>query len=53
MNAASADDTGILTVPTAAATTIDPDLRQDLTHAAWMMAVVTVPGLAVLAALLV
>ena len=50
MNAASADDTGVLAVPTASST-IDPDLRQDITSAAWMMAVVTMPGLAVLALL--
>lgn len=49
VNAASADDTGVLAVP--AASTIDPDLRQDITSAAWMMAVVTVPGLAALALL--
>lgn len=50
MNAASMDDTGVLTVPTSR--TIDDDIRQDLTHAAWMMAVVTLPGIAVLATML-
>lgn len=50
MNAATADDTGVMTVP--AATGFDQELRQDITSAAWMMAVVTLPGLALLAALL-
>ena len=50
MTAASMDDTGVLTVPTSR--TIDEDIRQDLTSAAWMMAVVTLPGLAVLTTML-
>ena len=50
MNAASADDTGVLAVP-ATSSTLDPDIRQDITSAAWMMGVVTLPGLAVLALL--
>ena len=50
MNAATADDTGVMNVPTT--TEFDPELRRDITTAAWMMAVVIVPGLAVLAALL-
>ncbi len=50
MNAASADDTGVLAVPSGS-TSLDPDLRLDITSAAWMMAVVSVPGLAVLALL--
>ena len=43
----SPDDTGVLATPTG----LDSDLRQDLTTAAWMMAAVTIPGLAMLALL--
>lgn len=49
MNAATTpDETGSFSVRTH----IDEDIRQDLTSAAWMMAAVTVPGLAVLVAML-
>lgn len=47
MPVTSPDDTGVLATPTG----IDDDLRQDLTTAAWMMASVTIPGLALLAVL--
>lgn len=47
MHAASPDDTGVLRVP--AAGVFDADIRQDLTSAAWLIAAVTVPGLALLA----
>ena len=47
MKAVTADDTGVLEVP--AAGMIDADIRQDLTSAAWLIAAVTAPGLALLA----
>lgn len=47
MQAASADDTGVLEVPNIGV--IDADIRQDLTSAAWLIAAVTAPGLALLA----
>lgn len=45
MNAASADDTGVLAVPS----TLDPELRTDLSSAAWLIAAVSAPALAALA----
>lgn len=48
MNAASADDTGVLTVPSAAST-FDAELRTDLSSAAWLIAAVSAPALAALA----
>lgn len=48
----SANDTGVLPTPTTAPTGFDAELRQDLTSAAWLMASVTVPGLALMAVLM-
>lgn len=45
MNAASADDTGVLAVPS----TFDRELRTDLSSAAWLIAAVSAPALAALA----
>jgi hypothetical protein len=47
VHAATPDDTGVLESPSAF--TFDHELRQDLAHAAWLMAAVTLPGLALLA----
>lgn len=48
MQAATSDDTGVLTIAAA----FDDELRQDISSAAWLMAAVTIPGLAMLAFLL-
>ena len=48
VQAATSDDTGVLSIGTA----FDDELRQDISSAAWLMASVTVPGLALLAFLL-
>lgn len=47
MPAVSHDETATLDVPTG----FDPDLRHDLTSAAWLIGAVTLPGLALLALL--
>lgn len=47
MHVASPDDTGVLATPRAV--TFDDELRQDIASAVWLIAVVTVPGLALLA----
>lgn len=44
---AASDDTGTFTVPGS----LDAELRHDLVSAAWLLAAVTLPGLAVLALL--
>lgn len=49
MNAASADDTGVLTAPARSSMAFDDELRRDISTAAWMMAAVAAPGLALLA----
>lgn len=46
--ATTPEDTGSFSVRNR----IDDDIRQDLTSAAWLMAAVTVPGLAVLVLML-
>lgn len=48
MQATTPDQTG----PIPVRSSIDEDIRQDVATAAWMMAAVTVPGLAILALML-
>jgi hypothetical protein len=49
VNAASADDTGVLTVPSGFGSTFDEELRTDLSSAAWLIAAVCAPAVAALA----